>query len=264
VKRTLTVVMLLAMTFVHAIPAKADLEFFGGVADLTFFYDRGRDGFDIVFRPSAANTDGWTGGTLYGNPPGGVGGSDRDRLFNSLHLQVTQPQVGTLNGQSYLTIGPASAAAPGRPDMGIRTRFRELQGDQAVDQFANFRMVLDWDASTKPVGSEFAMWNVDALGNPTIRFETNAGTLVSNWAPWGHNHWVYGFSQQGTYDLRFNIQGLDAENNPVTSLGSFGFSVTAVPEPTTTGLLAAGLGLMVMAMRKRRNPAGPVAESPQA
>ena len=250
----------LAAMFTVPAPAEVvvpDIVFTEGVADLTFFYDRPAERFDVVFRATGSTVaSGLT--NPYSPPVQNVGGGN-DFSFNKLSLIVTNPGELTLNGRDYLaTTGPSGTVGGGRPDLGTRTRFREQAFDFAgnpvvtFDQFQTFRMTLDWANSVKPDGAEFALWNVDPFGNPNIvHFETASGNLVSDdFAVWGHAHWNYGFSEPGEYDLAFTVQGLGGIAGD-TNIGTFSLGITAVPEPMTAGLLAFGVGCMVVGGRYR-------------
>lgn len=249
-------------------PVQGEIVLSGGGADLTFFYDRPNSKFDVVLR-TKGSTDATGLTDPYTAPMGAIGTSSSDYNFDSLRLNVASPQQGMLNGNLYNTIGPSSAAAPGRPDLGLRTRFREqvydFQGNPipsvTFDQFENVQLTLDWANSVKPNGAEFAIWNTDPFGNPNqILFETANGQFATDFPSWGHSHWIYGFSQPGEYELQMGIQGIGGAlgNSSVTP---FSFSVTAVPEPMTGGFLAAGLGCLAVGrfVRRRRRAVAEVA-----
>jgi len=223
----------------------------GGGADLTFYYDSVNDSFDVVFQRKGNTV--FTGGTPYIGPPGGVGGSSGNLAFDSpLTVVNNSPGFQNLKGVNYHTMGPSSAG--GQTDLGMRTRFRELDSlGNTINQFDYLEMELDWANSSVPTGAEFAMWNLDGFGQPNVvRYETVTGTLTSNWANWGHNHWIYGFSKLGVYDLAFNIQGFLNDGTAVTSPGSFSLSISTVPEPTTTSLMILALGCLASGWRSRR------------
>jgi hypothetical protein len=223
-----------------------DIVFSGGGADITWFYDSGEDSWDVVFR-SKGNTQATGLTNPYAGPPGGVGaGSDFN--FDTLTVDVQEPILRVLNGTPYFSAGPSGQTQT--PDLGIRTRLRELdESENQIDQFDSFRLVLDWANSTKPTGAEFAMWNFDGDGNPIILYETAQSDLTHDWPAWGHTHWVWGFSQLGDYELAFTFEGLGGEHGP-SALGSTSVNFSVIPEPTTAGLLIAGAGALLM--RRRR------------
>lgn len=231
-----------------------NIVFSGGGADLTFFYDSDEDTWDTVFRSKDDTVA--TGLTNpYGTPPGGVGGSANDFRFDTLTVSLTQPGTFELNSINYF-ITPASGgffASSSQPDLGIRTRLRE--GDPAVDQFDNFRMTLDWANSTFnggaiPTGVEFAMFTDDGFGSPVVNYETAASDFVHDWPAWGHDHWHWGFSQPGEYNLAFTFQGING-GNPDSSIGSTSVQFDVVPEPAAGTLLLLAAALFFLARRKQ-------------
>ncbi|MCC5829382.1 MAG: PEP-CTERM sorting domain-containing protein [Phycisphaeraceae bacterium] len=223
-----------------------DIVHSAGGADITWFYDSELGSWDVVFR--AKGTTVATGLTNpYPGPPGGVGGSSSDYVFDTLTIDVAAPGTDTLNSIFYYTAGPSGFD----PDPGIRTRLRELDADQnEVDQFDTLRIEIDWDNSIKPIGSEFALWNRDDFGNPDqVLYETADGQLSHDWPAWGHSHWVWGFSQPGDYTLKLDFVGIN-DGEVASSPGSVLVNFSIVPEPATAMLLlAAG---SVVTLRRRR------------
>jgi len=232
-----------------------------GEGDLTFFYDRDNNTFDTVFR-AKGDTNATNLTDIYGNPPGGVGGSvpaeagdPGDYLFSTLTIFHAIDAINTINveGTDFLNAAPGLSGT-GSPDLGIRTRFRELDSNNnEVDQFAFFRMTLDWGNSTVPLGAEFALFNVDAFNNPNvIRFNSAESTFITDWPAWGHSHWNYGFSEYGTYNLVFTFQGLDSSLDPVTSVGSTSVTFNVVPEPSSGLLALSAIGIAAYLRWKKR------------
>lgn len=254
---SLTTLALIAGISLSALSATqaSNIVFSGGGADWTFFYDSTNDSFDVVFRTkgdtSATGLD-----TPYGNPPGGVGGSAADYAFDTLTVGPIGGTTTVVNGNTYI-ISSASQGivAPGNPDFGIRTRFRELDGTgNTVNQFSSFRMELDWANSTFPVGAEMILFRPDVdddlIPFNDILFETASNDLIHDWPAWGHTHWNWGFTEEGTYDLQFSFQGV--EGNSVTSAGSGSVSFVVIPEPSTAGLALLAAGLAFASRRRSR------------
>ncbi len=259
-----TILALLIMSPALAImPASINAQniiFNSGGADLTFFYDSSDEGsFDVVFRNKGnTNADGLT--NPYPGPPGGVGAGD-DYQYDSLLVQTSGLPSRELNGVNYF-VTPADGAGagfeledfPDQPDFGVRTRFRELDNGDVIDQFESFTLTLNWDASDKPAGAEFAMWNFTGdAGQLEVLYETLASDFSHDWPAWGHTHWHWGFTEVGDYTLAFDFAG-NLPGGGQTDFGATSVDFVVVPEPRTVGLLA-GLGAfgLVYLRRLRRN-----------
>jgi hypothetical protein len=233
--------------------AEAVITFTGGVADWTFYYDSTNDTFDVVFQ--AKGTTVATGlDTPYVGPPGGVGGSASNFTYDNLQVNISSSPLRTVNGVDYL-ISPAAGTNytnASQPDLGFRTRFRELDGGDppvAVDQFSGFRMTLNLTNSTLP--GDFIMFKFDALLNDNvILFETADSDLSHDWPAWGHSHWHFGFSEIGDYELVFDIAGIDGNGDVVTSTGTAAIGFNVIPEPSTA--LFSVLAVGALALRRRR------------
>ncbi len=228
-----------------------------GQGDWTFFYDSAADSFDVVFR-SKGDTEA-TGLTQpYAGAPGGVGDAgsgQQDWVYDSLQASLTQAPQVTLGSTDYY-VSPASGSiyedSSNEPDLGIRFRFREDDSGATVDQFENFTMTLNWAESTRPDGAEFALFGFDELGSPIVRYETIEGNFSEDWSVWGHDHWHWGFSEQGDYSLVFDFAG-EFAGGGFSEMGSTTVDFQVIPEPGTVALLL-GLGAfgVVTLVRLRR------------
>jgi surface-anchored protein len=232
--------------------------------------------------PTASTPAPWDGIVGVQSPTGAnqVG----DYLFSSLTTNVLttkQVPVGATNYFVSTALGSPFNPTTKTADLGIRLQLREdlPGGSGAVNQFDSFRLTLNPAASTfngSPlVGSGAFVSLLNWSGVDPVAVIDSATSLL-NWqigvrtsgAQIGqlttHVHRNWGFSQYGTYELAFNLQGLDAAGDPVGSMGTttIGF-VAAVPEPGTVSLAA--LGLLGAAggfrwLRRRGRPA--VSEAP--
>jgi hypothetical protein len=233
-----------------------DIVLTGGSADLTFFWNTNNDQqWDVVFRTKAGTEA--SGLTNPYDRQGKQGASANDFQFDSLLVQVTNPNVGMFNGDGYFTLGPDEDVAPGRPDLGFRTRLRDEDSGGIYQQFDSVTVTLDWANSIKPTGAEFLVTDETFT---TAVLDTKGGAFSFDYANWGHDHLVYGFSQLGDYNLQFTISGdineFDGTNwVPSGNISSrtFNVSFSMVPEPGTLGLLVAGAGCIGLTRRSRRS-----------
>jgi surface-anchored protein len=282
------------ITFDTPVPGKT------GAADLTFYFNSasGTAGAWVTtFRNGSTNTSPatanafplnspfssgtWTG--IVGNVVPSANGNQGDYTFNTLTTNVfttKQVQVGTTN-YFVSTAGSGTNASPNNPststpDLGIRTRLRENQDvmgtgtNTAANQFDSFNLTLRLADSTfngNPLGSSGAFvsllgWN--NFGATEVLIDSAANDLTANFGNYAHVHRNWGFSQYGTYNLAFDLQGVDGQYGATAAVGTttIGF-VAAVPEPGTVSLAA--LGLLGAAggfrwLRRRGRPA--VSEAP--
>lgn len=239
--------------FIAVPTAEATITLTAGVADWTFYYDSGADTFDVVLqRKGTAVATGLN--TPYVGPPGGVGGSADNFSFSELVVNVSSSPATIVNGVDYIITPAAGTSYPSSPDkadLGFRTRFRELAGEPpaAVDQFAGFRMTLNLVNSTLP--GDFIMFKFNSVTEVNdILFETSDGDLSHVWPAWGHSHWHFGFSEEGQYDLVFDITGVNGLGETVTSTGSTAITFDVVPEPSAALLSIFAIG--ALALRRRR------------
>lgn len=239
---TLSGVLALAGATVHA----QVIDFTGGVADWTFFYDSGSDSWDVVFRDKGAGTEA-TGVTNQADQSR-FGADAGDHNFDTLNVRLGQPPSVSVNSLDYFVTSTPGEA--NNPDLGFRTRLRE---DADTDQFANFTITLDWATSIRPAGAEFTMFTFDGFGNPVPAYETAANDFVQMWDAWGHSHWHWGFTEPGDYSLNFTFQG-QREDLSLSSVGATTVNFEVIPEPSTIALLAgvAALGFVMLRRRMRK------------
>ncbi len=246
----------IAGLFLSAAPsAEATLTFTGGGGDLTFFYDSTADRWDIVFRNKGATQA--TGNTnVYAGFTGIVGLNSGDRTFNDLQVNVSSAPLQSLNGNDYF-ITPANGStiyndSSGNPDLGMRTRLREDTGDEVFDQFDSMRLTLDWAASTRPAGAEFALFGWDAFSEPAnILYETASSNFSHDWDNYGHDHWHFGFSEVGDYSLVFNVSGIGGLHGDDAGTSQVTVNFNVIPEPSSALLSMLAIG--AIGFRRRRN-----------
>jgi len=275
-----------AVATLIGVTARAEIMFTGGVADLTFYYESAADRWDVVLQRKGAggvNTQGTGTGmtTTYNGFTGIVGNNTAlDRTFTSLTTNISTDKFVNVGSTNYAvsrasgspffgnTLATGSTLFPTTtsPDMGLRTRLRENQvvlgtplGDPVANQFDSFNLTLDPLNSTFNGGALVGNANVSLLHwtpllQPVALIDTAANSLTANFSNWAHVHRNWGFSQSGEYDLAFEINGVGGTYGATASTGIFNmaFDVTAVPEPATTALIAAGFGCLAVGRRFRR------------
>jgi surface-anchored protein len=103
-----------------------------------------------------------------------------------------------------------------------------------------------------PAGGHFSLWQSDLFGSPTMKMATGDGISAADTislSVGGHDHFNYGFTQPGIYNLTFQWDGEHAVDGVVSATGTYSFGVTTVPESSSTALLA--LGALALFARRR-------------
>jgi len=102
-------------------------------------------------------------------------------------------------------------------------------------------------------GGFFSLYTVDGLGTPTALMATNDGiTSADNVAqtPGTHEHYNWAFTEQGQYNLTFDVTGDHVTNGAESATATYTFNV--VPEPSSFALFGLGLGALTLFRRRMR------------
>ncbi len=135
-------------------------------------------------------------------------------------------------------------------------------GTEELSSADGWTTPLTWSVNSittiSGAASEFAIWQNDALGTPTVFASSLVPTTnalgANSWAQnaFSHDHFNIGFTGEGVYDVSLSIRGTNATlNQTFSDTASFRFvtgaAIATVPEPSSFGLLgmfAASLGLV--------------------
>ena len=105
---------------------------------------------------------------------------------------------------------------------------------------------------------EFALWQVGGLGGTDVIWQSNDGINPSDVLNLGigvHDHFNYGFTEEGIYDVGLTAEAQLDAGGSVTDVGVFRFvvgSATAIPEPSSfAALLMSGMALAARSRRRR-------------
>lgn len=135
---------------------------------------------------------------------------------------------------------------PAKPFLGIAS--------EELDPADWSSLTLSLAGFSGPAGGEFSLWQSDVFGTPVVGMATadgvDAGDRISMTVG-GHDHFNYGFTQPGVYEITLQWDGVHQTDGPVTTSATYGFAVQAVPEPGTTTLLVLGAMGCLVARRRR-------------
>lgn len=113
-------------------------------------------------------------------------------------------------------------------------------------------LTLELTGATGP--GDFYMFITDAAsGAATTEMDSSNGFSSADsidLAPDAHTHRTLAFTQQGEYDLTFQISGTLLETGETTS-ASATYSFSVIPEPSTAGLLLGAAALALTVVRRR-------------
>lgn len=153
---------------------------------------------------------------------------------------------GVASGQSYYTL--PETEIEGQPFVGIGAE--ELN---PAEWTSDITITLTGaSGSGIAAGGVFSMAQV-VSGVPTFFMSTLGGISAADVYSMdldvdSHAHFLWGFTEEGTYDLTFQITGTHAVDGAKSATATYSFSV--IPEPSSALLGAIGaLGLL----RRRRN-----------
>ncbi|MCR9291700.1 MAG: choice-of-anchor M domain-containing protein [bacterium] len=178
-------------------------------------------------------------------------------------IGVPNPSIGRPAGSQWNFLASAADAPvwflpqssdPDKPFLGMGTE--ELM----VSEGWTTPLTWTFNSISKVSGedSEFAIWQNDSFGNPQVFASSLVPTAEGNsWTQtaFSHDHFNFGFTGQGIYEVNFSIAGTNAGTGSIAAgdyfdRASFRFATgSAVPEPNSLAMLicvAAG------AVRSRR------------
>jgi len=159
--------------------------------------------------------------------------------------------IGVAAGEPYWFLpfsnsGPGGAAALGAPFLGIGAEHVDLG---VFDGNKLYLRLIAAGGSGPAAGGHFSAW----IPGPDFYMATSDGISAADEievSVGGHDHYAFGFTKAGIYELTFEVRGTIG-GNPVTDTATFHFE--AVPEPASLALLGCGGALLGAAVfRKRR------------
>lgn len=160
-------------------------------------------------------------------------------------VSLLSSSVTSIGAQDYfwLPSSETQAAANNVPYLGIGTEELEL-GDWAGDTVTiTITSVTQLGGGT----GDLRIWSVDGVGTIVDRYNSSTGTTSFDVPVASDNHFNWGFTEEGEYDVAFQVSGTHLVDG--AQVGSDTFSFAVVPEPSTALLTA--LGGLLLARRRR-------------
>ena len=241
--------------------ARADLIYIGGHADIGLGFELGNLHLHIHAEEALTLAG---GGSV---PAGEIDPAD-------LSIGVPGPSIGRPAGPTWNFLAASAndpvwflpqGTDPNKPFLGMGTE-ELLPADGWTTP-----VTWQFNSITRVSGanSQFALWQNDAFGTPQIFASTLVPTTGAqdpnrtgnSWRQntFSHDHFNYGFTGEGVYDLSFTASATNATlaqnfSDTVTYRFVTGSAITAVPEPNSLALLGLGsaAGVAVRRYRSRR------------
>lgn len=151
-----------------------------------------------------------------------------------------------VNAGATLYLAPAVDQTPTVLFLGLGTE--EIEDGTLVGNTLTFTL----DGVSGP--GSFSLWQTDGFGSPLVALSSFDGTDSFNVTTGGHDHYNWGFTAPGVYELTFTVSGLldDGFATPVSDTATFTFAVgTPIPEPSAAAALA-GVAILGLAATRRR------------
>jgi surface-anchored protein len=192
-------------------------------------------------------------------------GANLDGLFTPQSMVVRIPDAVNINnappGSNNNVTGysgsgsffwlPSSGSPPGAPFLGWAWDIGGQEGEIDLSEW-NTGIRVQLAVASMPTGGHFSLWGgvpsqvYVSTFNPTL---SNQGPPLNSFSLPGHDHFNWGFTEAGIYDLTFQASGTHVNDGFRSATATFRFLVgssTAVPEPTSMALLFSGLGCTIV------------------
>lgn len=154
--------------------------------------------------------------------------------------------LGTAAGNPLWMLPQSNQA--GKPFLGIASE------ELVLSEWSS--LTLSLVGVSGPSGGQFSLWQSDAFGSPVVKMASGDGITgadAMSMIPGGHDHYFYGFTQPGVYQVTLKWDGMHTGDGAVSATETFAFGVTVVPEPGEVGIaVAVGLGVLAWYRNRRR------------
>jgi surface-anchored protein len=235
------------LTALATLPASAALLYTQGHGDIGIAYDAGFWDLHIHLHQFAV-----------------VGGiplaTDAEYGPNEITIAVPNPSVPRPAGSSFSPIG-IEAGQPmwflpqtqdvNKPFFGFATE--ELT---PADWTSNVALKLTGISGTGvSAGGFLALWKTDGFGQKTFNWTSADGldsSDVLDLIPGTHAHFSMAFTKAGTYDITVEARATHVDGDEIVGSATYSFEVVPVPEPATTFIGMACIGIATLRRNRRQ------------
>ena len=209
----------------------------GGHGDIGIGYEISSNGYDL--EPHWHLGEDNEAVTLNGvTAPLGEEGAEYEA--NSNDIIATTRFVDDVLGSSYFVF--PKEEHPAAAYLGFGT-----EGISSTEWSGN--LTLSLTGASGP--GDFYLFTEDVFGNPIASISAVDGTTTGSITlfPEDHAHHILAFTDEGRYNLTFEVSGEHISDGSKTGSATFGFF--AIPEPSTAGLLL-GVAALALTVARRR------------
>lgn len=173
-------------------------------------------------------------------------------VFIPLSSAITRPAgaawdfTGTTAGAT-IYLAPATDQTPNVIFLGL--------GSEEIDAGTFVANTVTFALNSVSGPGNFALWQTDGFGQPSAFLGSVSGPASFDLITGGHDHFDWGFTAPGIYELTFTASGVldDGFATFVSDTATFTFAVgTPIPEPSAFAVLAGLAALGLTATRRRR------------
>lgn len=252
---------------IAAEPVRAAIVYSSGHADIGVLFESGELELHYHFDTST-NKEALGGGEVPLVPPGTTDPEAFEFSPDGIFVRIPDPPVERPAGSEWDFTGASSGG-----DLWLASQVNEI-GKPFLGLASEDLTISDWagqiswalTAVTAPLGGEFALWQTGIFGDPTRRWDTQDGSFFNDefeLSVGGHNHFNWGFTAPGVYELELTATGTHNTFGTVSDTETFTFLVgdstqvpAAVPEPGSMLLLCLGGAGMIGGRLWRRRKTG--------
>ncbi|MFP4156588.1 MAG: choice-of-anchor M domain-containing protein [Opitutales bacterium] len=153
--------------------------------------------------------------------------------------------TGAASGEDLWVLPQNNPGSDPIPFLGIATE--ELE---PADWSSDITFTLGTVTSPSGTG-DFSIWQPDGVGGFDFSFSTENGSNTFDQAAGVHDHFNYGFTEAGTWQVEITASGTHLTEGSLTDTQTFSFNV--VPEPSSFAALAGMAALGFAAARRRHS-----------